>query len=102
MINVPQRHMNTGVEALFPLELALKEYLEDNASEVVNMLAQEWDWDKAFEIKERDTERRVNEQWEARVASIVADKDAKWESVVANKDAEIAALKAKLEGVSFL
>ena len=67
----------------------LKEYLEDNASEVINMLVQEWDWNKALEIKARDaardatlaTEKRVNEQWEA---------------VVAGKDAEIARLKAKL------
>ena len=58
------------------------------------MLAQEWDWDKAMEINARDTERRVNKQWEARVASIVAEKDL----ALADKDAEIAALKAMLNG----
>ena len=66
------------------------------------MLTQEWDWNKAMEINARDAVRQANAQWEARVESIVADKDAQWESVVANKDAEIAALKAKLEGASFL
>ena len=63
----------------------LKDYLEDNASEVINMLAQEWNWDKAMEINARDAVREVNEQWEA---------------VVADKDAEIAALKAKLSEAS--
>ena len=80
--------------------------LPPDASEVINMLAQEWDWDKAFEINARDTERRVNEQWEGRVASIVADKDAALadmgaalagkDAALAGKDAIIAELKAQL------
>ena len=61
------------------------------------MLAQEWDWNKAMEIKARDAVRQANERWE----SVVADKDAQWESVVADMAAEIAALKAKL-GDTFL
>ena len=79
----------------------LTDYFKDNASEVVNMLAQEWDWNKALEITARDAareaahnaaqeaEQRVNEQWEA----VVADKDAS----LADKDAEIEALKAMLK-----
>ena len=56
------------------------------------MLAQEWDWNKALEINARDvardTERRMNEQWEA----VVANKDTE----IANMAAEIEALRAKL------
>ena len=85
----------------------LKEYLENNASEVVNMLAQEWDWNKALEINARnaarnaaqeaalETEQRVNAQWESMVAdkdTALADKD----MALANLEAEIEALKAKL------
>ena len=89
----------------------LAEYLENNASEVINMLIQEWDWEKAMEINARDaareasqeTEKRVNEQWEA----VVADKDAKIterdamisekDAAISERDIEIAALKAKLD-----
>ena len=66
----------------------LAEYLEHNASEVINMLAQEWDWDRAMEINARDTERRVNAEWE----SLVADKDAE----IADKDAEIVSKDAEI------
>ena len=78
----------------------LAEYLENNASEVINMLAQEWDWDKAMEINARDAAReaemRVREHWQAVVTSEdaeIAGKDAE----IAGKDAEITALKAMLE-----
>ena len=71
----------------------LAKYLEENASEVINMLAQEWDWNKALEINARDAERatemRVNEAWQ----SVVANKDAE----IADKDAEIEQLRARLE-----
>ena len=63
----------------------LKEYLENNASEVINMLAQEWDWDKAMEVNARNAVREAEKRAKAKLESIVAD-----------KDAEIAALKAKL------
>ena len=78
----------------------LKEYLENNASEVINMLTQEWDWNKALEITARDaardavrdaaqaTEKRVRAEMEA----VVASKDA----AIAGKDAEIARLKSEL------
>ena len=89
----------------------LKEYLENNASEVINMLAQEWNWDKAMAINARDaardaareTEKRVNEQWKAVVAgkdAALAGKDAALagkDAALADKDAEIAALRAKLK-----
>ena len=77
----------------------LVDYLQNNASEVINMLAQEWDWNKALEINARDaareTEAHVNKVWQA----IVADKDtdlANSYAALVDKDAEIAALKAKL------
>ena len=35
----------------------LKEYLENNASEVINMLTQEWDWDKYFAVNARNAAR---------------------------------------------
>ena len=81
----------------------LAEYLENNASEVINMLAQEWDWDKAMEINARNAARkaemRVMEHWQ----SVVTGKDAEIagkDAEIAGKDAEIAALKAKLEEVA--
>ena len=88
----------------------LVEYLQNNASKVINMLAQEWDWNKALEINARDaarvavqeTEVRVNNVWQAIVADkdiALADKDialADKDAEIACKDAEIAALKAKL------
>ena len=80
----------------------LAEYLQSNASEVVNMLAQEWDWNKALEINARDATReaelRVSEEWKA----VVADKDAEIadkDAALADKDAEIAALKARLNDI---
>ena len=69
------------------------EYLENNASEVINMLAQEWDWDKAMEINARDAAREAARETEMRVRE-------HWQAVVAGKDAEITALKAKLEEVA--
>ena len=73
----------------------LREYLEDNASEVINMLTQEWDWDKAMEINARDAERRVKALWEADVA----DKDAALadqKAALAEQAAEIERLRALL------
>ena len=53
------------------------EYLENNASEVINMLFQEWNWDDARAVWEEEAEKR---------------NDAKWQSVVANKDAALCAV----------
>ena len=81
----------------------LADYLQSNASEVVNMLAQEWDWNKALEINARDATRSADEAWQLVVAdmgSTIADKDAALadkDAALADKDAEIAALKAMLE-----
>ena len=54
------------------------------------MLIQEWDWEKAMEINARDAAREASRETEKRM-------NEQWEAVVAEKDAEIATLKAKLE-----
>ena len=45
------------------------------------MIFQEWDWDKAKEIWQREA---------------AAERDLAWEAVVADKDAEIARLRSQL------
>ena len=66
----------------------LAEYLENNASEVINMLFQEWNWEDAKSVWDEETEKRVDAKWQ----SIIAGKDA----ALVEKDAEIAALKLRL------
>ena len=73
----------------------LVEYLNDNASEVINMLAQEWDWNKAFEINARDAARETERRVRAELEMIVADKD----TALADMAAENEALKAKLKAL---
>jgi hypothetical protein len=74
----------------------LAEYLKNNGSEVSNMLLQEWNWDDARAVWERDAEARGEARAETRAdqkwQAVVADKDA----ALAGKDAEIARLKALL------
>ena len=81
----------------------LAEYLKKYASEVVNMLIQEWDWDvaKAVWQKEAAAEATVQAtaQADAKWQTVVADKDAKLQSVVAEKNAIIADNNAKLQSV---
>lgn len=74
----------------------LKEFLEDNASEVFNMLVQEWDWDKYWETVARNSKEEESQKWQAALAgkdAALAGKDA----ALAEQAAEIAALKALLE-----
>jgi hypothetical protein len=74
----------------------LKEYLESHASEVYNMLLQEWNCDDAKAVWDQETEDRVREIWEP----IVAEKDhelAKMGAEIAKMGAEIAQLKAQLK-----
>ena len=66
----------------------LVEYLEKHASEVRNMLFQEWKWEDARAVWEKEAEARTDAKWQ----SVVADKDAK----LADKDAIIARLNAQL------
>ena len=70
----------------------LVDYLQKHGAEVSSMIFQEWDWDKAKEIWQREAaaEARADERnlWEA----VVADKDAG----LAQKDAEIARLRSQL------
>jgi len=60
----------------------LIEYLNSNASEVLNMLLNEWNWDDAKTVWQR----------EAKETS-----DREWRPIVEQKDAEIANLKMQLE-----
>ena len=88
----------------------LAEYLENNASEVINMLFGEWNWDDAKAVWDEETESRVDKKWEAVVADknnviagkdiVIADRDkviADKNFLIADKDAEIAALKTQLK-----
>ena len=73
----------------------LVEYLEKHASEVINMVFQEWDWDMARKVWESEAEARERAKFEP----LMAKKDAKireLEPLLAEKDAEIRALKARL------
>jgi len=77
----------------------LADYLNANASEVINMLAHEWDWDKALEISARDAARETERRMRAELELIVADKEAALaikDAALADMVAEIEALKAKL------
>ena len=66
----------------------LAEYLEKHRSGVVNMLFQEWDWDKAKEVWQREAKEEGKAEERDYWKSVVA-------KVVAEKDAEIARLKAQ-------
>jgi hypothetical protein len=63
----------------------LAEYLKSNASEVINMIFQEWNWDDAKTVWQREAEERGKEQ-----------SDKEWKPIVAEKDAIIAELQAQL------
>ena len=86
----------------------LAEYFENNASEVINVLLQEWDWEKYGAARERSAEKREREKWQAVVAdqaasiadqaASIADKDV----ALADQAAEIAALKARIDSLSEL
>ena len=81
----------------------LSEYLKNNASEVSNMLLQEWNWDDAKTVWQREAEERTDRKWEPIVAQkdkALAQKDmdlAKKEKDLVDKEAEIANLKKQIE-----
>ena len=75
-VHAPVRRTEHGI---------LAEYLTDNASEVFNMLLQDWNWEDAKTVWQREAEERGEERERAKLQPILAD-----------KDAEIAALKAKI------
>ena len=56
------------------------------------MIFQEWDWDKAKEIWQREAAAEERSLWETVIADVVAEKDAS----LAEKDSEIARLKSQL------
>jgi len=66
-------------------------YLNENASEVSNMLFQDWNWDDARAVWEREAEKRERKKWQSVVADMdaaLADKDAK----LADKDVALASI----------
>ena len=89
-----RRNEEKGLDRATAIEEAIKEciklgmlveYLEKYASEVLNMLMGEWNWDDARAVWEKEAEARGE-----------AQSDAKWQSVLADKDATIAKLQALL------
>jgi DNA-binding transcriptional regulator YhcF (GntR family) len=91
----------TGMERSRAVEKAIKEclelgvlaeYLKNHASEVSNMLLQEWKIEDAKAVWEKEAEARGKANSDLKWQKVVSDKDAE----IANKDAEIAKLKAQL------
>ena len=74
----------------------LVDYLNNNASEVSNMLLQEWKLDEAIFYREREAEKRGFEKSRAVYEPLIAEKDVAHAAALASKDAEIAKLKAQL------
>jgi hypothetical protein len=90
-----------GFKRAVALEMAIKdciehgilvEYLTSNASEVWNMLLQEWNMEDAKAVWQKEAEERGEELSDQKWKSIVADKDAK----LADKDARLADKDARL------
>ena len=78
----------------------LAEYLKNNASEVSNMLLQEWNWEDAKTVWQREAKEISDREWKPIVAqkdNVIAQKDKDNARLVADKDAEIADLRAQLE-----
>jgi hypothetical protein len=73
----------------------LAEYLNDYGSEVSNMLLNEWNWDDARAVWERDAREEAREEESEKWKAVVAEKDA----ALAKRDAEIARMKALLDGM---
>ena len=94
----------------------LTDYHKKYASEVVNMLLQEWKWDDARAVWEKEAAEREGRKWQSIVAdkdvrladkdAVIADKDVRLadkdaviadkDAVIADKDAIIVELRAKL------
>ena len=70
----------------------LVDYLNNNASEVSNMLLQEWNMDDAIAYREREAVQTTRAEYELRLA----EKDAAHAAALAEISAENARLKAQL------
>ena len=99
-----REHEKSGLKLANAIEIAIKEcialgilvdYLGSHGSEVTNMLLQEWNWEDARSVWERDAEARSDRKWQAVIADkdmLIADRD----TLIADKDMLIAELQAKL------
>ena len=90
-----RKNEQDGMERAKAVELAIKEciregilatYLENNASEVFNMLFQEWNWDDAKAVWSEEAAIQERNLWQ----SVVADKDAAYTVALSEKDAMLA------------
>jgi hypothetical protein len=100
----------SGMERSMAVEKAIKEcielgilaeYLKSNASEVSNMLLQEWNWEDAKAVWQREAKKdgiRLGEERGIRRGEERGEKrsDQKWKSVIAEQNALIAQLQAQL------
>jgi hypothetical protein len=80
----------------------LAEYLRKNASEVSNMILQDWNWEDAKTVWQKEAEERGMKLGEKRGMKLGEKRgeersDLKWKSVIADKEAQIAELQAQLE-----
>ena len=99
LVSKAREHELSGLERSKAVALAIKEcielgilveYLTNNASEVLNMLFQEWNWEDAKTVWQKEAKEEGVELGEAR-------SDQKWKSIIAEKDAQIAELLAQLK-----
>ena len=86
-----EKAVKTAIEECIRLGI-LAEYLQSNASEVINMIFQEWNWDDAKTVWDEESEIRGESRERVKWQSIVADKDA----ALADKDAALADKDAAL------
>ena len=98
LVSKVREHELNGLERSKAVELAIKEcielgilveYLTNNASEVLNMLTQEWNLEDAKIVWQREAKEEGVELGEAR-------SDQKWKSVITDMSAQLAAKDAQI------
>jgi flagellar biosynthesis/type III secretory pathway protein FliH len=107
MLTKACEHEQGGLERSMAIEKAIEdcigqgiltEYLSNNASEVSNMLLQEWNLEDAKIVWQREArEDGLKDGLERGEKLGMERSDQKWKSVIADKDALIAELQARLE-----
>ena len=72
------KHEENGLDCASAVKAAIKdcieigalvEYLGKYASEVANMLLQEWNWDEAKAVWQKEAEERADLKWQSVVAN---------------------------------
>ncbi|MCL1918071.1 MAG: hypothetical protein FWG14_07115, partial [Peptococcaceae bacterium] len=104
-----REYEQNGLERAKAVERAIKEcieqdilteYLNNNGSEVSNMLLQEWKIEDAKAVWQKEAEERGEERSDRKWQSVILQKDvilADKDAILADKDAEIAKLRAQLD-----